>query len=208
LLGFLISTPSGQWIDQPGGVFVRRTDQYSSDDWQRLEAAATVVVSDAGGTLEEQIARGTPPVTAGAALKTTRAPSASRGTPGRRPTPDLLQFNGTGGFTRDGREYISLVSPEAPPPAPWSNVLANPQFGSVVTESSLGGTWRENAHEWRLTPWSNDPVSDHAGEAVYVRDDETGEYFSPTPLPASGGRGYLRRHGFGYSVWATSALEL
>jgi cellobiose phosphorylase len=86
-------------------------------------------------------------------------------------------------------------------PAPWVNVLANRRFGTVVSESGGAYTWSENAQLFRLTPWKNDPVTDASGEALYVRDEETGHFWSPTPLPAGGGSGYLSRHGFGYSIF-------
>jgi cellobiose phosphorylase len=86
-------------------------------------------------------------------------------------------------------------------PAPWVNVLANARFGTVVSESGGAYTWLENSHEFRLTPWNNDPVSDVSGEAFYIRDDETGEFWSPCPLPARGRSPYVVRHGFGYSVF-------
>jgi cellobiose phosphorylase len=81
------------------------------------------------------------------------------------------------------------------------NVLANPYFGTVVSESGGAYTWCENAHSYRLTPWHNDPVSDASGEAFYLRDEEDGRFWSPTPLPAGGARPYTTRHGFGYSVF-------
>ena len=81
------------------------------------------------------------------------------------------------------------------------NVLANPHFGTVISESGLGCTWSENAHEFRLTPWHNDPVSDPSGEAFYLRDEESGHFWSPTPLPSRGPQAYVSRHGFGYSVF-------
>ena len=59
----------------------------------------------------------------------------------------------------------------------------------------------ENAHEFRLTPWCNDPVSDSGGEAFYLRDEERGHFWSPTPLPARGATPYVTRHGFGYTVF-------
>jgi cellobiose phosphorylase len=86
-------------------------------------------------------------------------------------------------------------------PAPWVNVLANPRFGTLISESGSSYTWLENSHEFRLTPWSNDPVTDISGEAFYIRDDETGEFWSPTPLPARGHAPYAIRHGFGYTVY-------
>ena len=86
-------------------------------------------------------------------------------------------------------------------PAPWVNVLANPTFGSVVSESGQAYTWSENAHEFRLTPWHNDPVTDPGGEAFYLRDEENGRFWSPAPLPRRGRQAYVSRHGFGYSVF-------
>ena len=86
-------------------------------------------------------------------------------------------------------------------PAPWVNVLANPHFGTVISESGSAYTWSENAHEFRLTPWDNDPVSDASGEAFYLRDEESGHFWSPTPLPSRGATPYVSRHGFGYSVF-------
>jgi len=86
-------------------------------------------------------------------------------------------------------------------PAPWANVLANPNLGSVISESGAAYTWTENAHEFRLTPWHNDPVSDESGEALYLRDEESGHFWSPAPLPRRGAGSYVTRHGFGYSVF-------
>ncbi|NBC46781.1 MAG: cyclic beta 1-2 glucan synthetase [Gammaproteobacteria bacterium] len=113
-----------------------------------------------------------------------------------------LQFdNGTGGFSADGREYVITTAPGQTTPAPWVNVLANAHFGSVVSASGGAYTWSENAHEFRLTPWHNDPVSDLHGEAFYLRDEVSGQVWSPTPLPAGGTTPYVSRHGFGYSVF-------
>ncbi|MEA3643243.1 MAG: glucoamylase family protein, partial [Lamprobacter sp.] len=113
-----------------------------------------------------------------------------------------LQFdNGTGGFSADGREYVITTAPGQTTPAPWVNVLANAHFGTVVSASGGAYTWSENAHEFRLTPWHNDPVSDVHGEAFYLRDEVSGQVWSPTPLPAGGTTPYVTRHGFGYSVF-------
>jgi cellobiose phosphorylase len=117
------------------------------------------------------------------------------------PRRDLIFFNGLGGFTPDGREYVITTAHGQVTPAPWVNVLANPHFGAVISESGVACTWSENAHEFRLTPWTNDPVSDSSGEAFYIRDEERGHFWSPTPLPSSGAMPYASRHGFGYSVF-------
>src|SRR5207244_1560747 len=90
-------------------------------------------------------------------------------------------------------EYIITTTQSQVTPAPWVNVLANTSFGTVVSESGMAYTWAENAHEYRLTPWGNDPVSDTGGEAYYLRDEETGHFWSPTPMTC--------RRGFGYSVF-------
>jgi cellobiose phosphorylase len=93
------------------------------------------------------------------------------------------------------------LEPGTTTPAPWSNVIASPHIGTIVSESGGGYTWVGNAHEFRLTPWHNDPVTDPTGEAFYIRDEETGAFWSPTPLPVPGRSGYDCRHGFGYSAF-------
>src|SRR4029079_14814092 len=109
--------------------------------------------------------------------------------------------NGLGGFAEDGREYVIVTSEGQVTPAPWVNVVANPNFGCLISENGPVYTWHENSHEFRLTPWHNDPVTDASGEALYVRDEETGQFWSPSPLPARGQNPYVARHGFGYSMF-------
>jgi cyclic beta-1,2-glucan synthetase len=100
----------------------------------------------------------------------------------------LIFDNGLGGFTRDGHEYVITLQPGQMTPAPWVNVLANPFFGTVISESGAAYTWVENSHEFRLTPWSDDPVQDTTGEAIYIRDEQTGQFWSPTPRPRAARR--------------------
>ena len=106
-----------------------------------------------------------------------------------------------GGFSSDGREYVIYLDPGKQPPAPWVNVVANPEFGFLVSESGSGTTWALNSGENRLTPWSNDPVTDRPGEALYLRDEETAEVWSPTPEPCGANAPYLVRHGAGYTIF-------
>src|SRR5664280_1915165 len=171
-----------QMLDKPGGIFVRRLEQIPGDDLVLLQSAARIV-------LEPLV-----PV-----LKTTRSGFAGLSAP--LPQRELIFQNGLGGFTRDGHEYVITLQPGQMTPAPWVNVLANPYFGTVISESGAAYTWVENSHEFRLTPWSNDPVQDTTGEAFYIRDEQTGQYWSPTPLPARGATPYVIRHGFGYTVF-------
>ncbi len=191
-------------IDRPGGVFVRRSDQMSDEDAVLMQTLARVIISDTAGTLAEQLERR---VRAEVPAPLVLARERKRvDTPVGLQTverPDLVAFNGFGGFTHDGREYVITTTRESRTPAPWVNVLANPYFGTVVSESGGAYTWCENAHGYRLTPWNNDPVSDASGEAMYIRDEEDGKYWSPTPLPATGSMPYTTRHGFGYSVFET-----
>ena len=114
--------------------------------------------------------------------------------------PDVEFFNGLGGFSVDGHEYVTILRDGQCTPAPWINVIANPQFGFQVSTEGSGCTWSGNSRENRLTPWSNDPVEDRSGEILYVRDDDTGKLFGPTALPFRHDTGvYVARHGRGYS---------
>jgi cyclic beta-1,2-glucan synthetase len=113
--------------------------------------------------------------------------------------PKLEFFNGTGGFDRDGREYVTVLRGGKTTPAPWINVVSNPTFGFQVSAEGSGHVWSENSRENQLTPWSNDPVCDPAGEAIYLQDLETGRVWTATALPVRGPGTYVARHGFGYS---------
>ena len=195
-------SPGQEIKDQPGGIFIRSSDQISNEDRVLFQTVARAVISDNQGTLEEQI-------TGRSRLKTMIpyfSPSkfpASVETSIPVPT-DLQFFNGYGGFSKDGTEYIIINKSSKSTPAPWINVLANPQFGSIISESGQSYTWIENAHEFRLTPWNNDPVTDLRGEVIYLRDEESGRFWSPTPLPCHSKSVYITRHGFGYSLFEHS----
>ncbi|MDA8212999.1 MAG: glycosyl transferase [Clostridia bacterium] len=111
----------------------------------------------------------------------------------------LLFYNGTGGFSQDGREYLLHLREGQHTPAPWINVIANTGFGFNITEVGSGYTWAENSRENKLTPWYNDPVTDLPGEVLYLRDEQTGDYWSITPMPVREKEDYIIRHGKGYS---------
>ncbi len=188
-----------QMLDKPGGIFVRRLEQIPHDDRVLLQAAARIVLDDEKGTLAEQLEHRSILEPSLPPLRTSRFRPMDVTPP--LPPRELIFGNGLGGFTRDGHEYVITLQPGQTTPAPWVNVLANPFFGTVISESGAAYTWVENSHEFRLTPWSNDPVQDGTGEAFYIRDDQTGQFWSPTPAPARGATPYVIRHGFGYSVF-------
>jgi cyclic beta-1,2-glucan synthetase len=205
ITGLIAAGIEAQVVERPGGIFLRRAEQISEEDRVLFESVARAVVSDKRGTLAEQISRKS--VTERRLDGRTSRWNAPRlrvvhpAPQAEPPRATLDFFNGIGGFSADGREYVITTSPVQATPAPWVNVLANPQFGSVISESGPGYTWSENAHEFRLTPWANDAVSEASGEAFYLRDEESGQFWSPTPMPCGGPTPYVTRHGFGYSVF-------
>jgi cyclic beta-1,2-glucan synthetase len=201
ILGLIASGIEALTIDRPGGIFVRQADQMSSEDRILLQAVARIVLSDSRGTLTEQLNRRIPPEIRMPQFYPTRPRDNALSTHIERVKEDLLLFNGLGAFTPDGAEYVITTRAGNTTPAPWVNVLANPAFGTVISESGQAYTWGENAHEFRLTPWNNDAVSDYSGEVFYLRDEESGRFWSPTPLPRRGRGSYVTRHGHGYSVF-------
>ena len=95
---------------------------------------------------------------------------------------------------------MTILGPGQSTPAPWINVIANPGFGFQVSAEGGGYAWSVNSREHQLTPWSNDPVTDRPGQAFYLRDEETGDLWSPTALPIRDEAAtYVARHGWGYS---------
>ena len=181
-----------------GNIFLLRADLVSAQERALLQTAARAVLLSRRGTLFEQVTRsrrteaGVPPVSR------PLRPGKPLDVP--LPLPDLEFFNGLGGFAENGREYVTVLEEGLHTPAPWINVIANPSFGFLVSESGSGHTWSLNSRENQLTPWSNDPVTDPPGEAIYIRDESTGEVWSPTALPVRDETAsYVARHGQGYS---------
>ena len=202
--------PAGPLLGKPGGVFVLAAGQVPADDAVLLKAAARVVLGG-GPRLAGRATRAADrnPSVLPPALAATASPVPSEPARPAAPPEGLLFWNGLGGFTPDGREYVIVIDAVPTlPPAPWTNVLANPGFGCLVTEAGLGYTWAGNSQMNRLTPWSNDPVSDPPGEVVYLRDEETGEVWTPTPLPRGAGAAVTVRHGQGYTRYTRQSHGL
>jgi cyclic beta-1,2-glucan synthetase len=193
---------NSSWKDIPGNLFVLRSDLMSTEERTLLRSVARVVLSGRDGTLSEQLSR------------TRRAPLAPPRKPPRLSSPRIdaqtkLDFyNGVGGFSSDGTEYVITMNEETWTPAPWINVLANPTFGCLVSESGAGYTYSLNSRENQLTPWSNDFVSDTPGEVFYIRDETNGTYWTPTALPVRGRGTYTVRHGQGYSTFEHTSEDI
>ena len=97
------------------------------------------------------------------------APSPQRaGAPGQAPEGEFDAKSGAFRFEITANQQLSR---------PWINVLANPGFGTQVSESGAGYSWAGNSQQHKLTVWSNDPVSDPGGEVFWLQNLQTKALF-------------------------------
>ena len=193
-----------QHLNTQGAIHTLRSDLMPPEVRAMLVAAADVILNASRGNLGQQLD----------ALAVSR-PQLVKPVLRLPPQPmrqtavtPLEYFNGLGGFARDGREYVTVLQNGQTTPAPWINVIANPSFGFGVSAEGSGATWSENSRENQLTPWSNDSVTDPAGEAFYLHDMDTHQIWTPTALPVRTQGQYLCRHGFGYSVFEHTSSDI
>jgi cyclic beta-1,2-glucan synthetase len=184
-----------------GRVFLLAGDSMPLPSRELLQCAARAIFTARCGSLGEQLAQ---VAELDAAPPRQRLRSENTVEPAHalapQTVPTLEFFNGFGGFAAAGREYLVVLEAGRWTPAPWINVIANPQFGTLVSTDGAGSTWSINAQQNQLTPWSNDPVSNAPAEAIYIRDEDSGDLWSATPLPIRDPtHPYIIRHGFGYS---------
>ena len=201
IMGLISISTEADTLGRPGGVFVMRADQITDEAKTLMQAAARAIFTDGRGTFEDQLERRGVSLGSVPLLTTIQSSRGENYDAVEFTGRDLIFFNGLAGFTQDGREYIIRIAPGQATPAPWCNVIANPHFGTVISECGGAYTWGENSQQFRISPWYNDPVSDASGEAMYIRDEESGQFWSPAALPARGQTPYICRHGFGYSVF-------
>ena len=187
-------------IDKPGGVFVRQTDHMKEEDINTFIAMASLVIRGDSGSLEGQIRTRTQYILPRAARRIS-SPRYTYVHPPLFPKDELTFYNGIGGFWQNGEEYIIQLKSGEYTPMPWSNIIANEDFGTLVTEQGSCYTWYKNSRENKLTRWSNDPIIDPPGEVIYLRDDETGDAWTITPSPIRNGEDYVVRHGQGYTIF-------
>jgi cyclic beta-1,2-glucan synthetase len=203
LTAVLDDGPWDTWKDRPGGAYLLRSDRLPPADRRLLEAVAVAVLRGSAGDLRAQLERPDavrPGRVRLAPALAPRGPAVGDG----GPPPTMTLPNGLGGFTQAGRTYAVVLDADAHTPAPWANVIANPGFGTIVTASGAAHTWAGNSRENRLTPFANDPVSDPTAEALFIRDDDTGERWTATPgplRPPTPGRSVVR-HSAGITSFA------
>jgi cyclic beta-1,2-glucan synthetase len=168
-----------------------------------LRTAARVILSAGRGPLAEQLAKAgeAAPVQRQQRENTQSKPDDESIAPSglAAQTGSLEYFNGLGGFDSATNEYVILLEEGQWTPAPWVNVIANPDFGVLVSAEGCGSSWSLNAQQNQITPWCNDPVSNTPAEIIYLRDEKSGDLWSATPLPIRERSAYVTRHGFGYT---------
>jgi len=186
-------------VDQPGGVYLRSATKISKEELITLQAAARMVLVASRGTLRQQLGATTPvtvkPQLLSPGQQFKEEPSAPLA------FLELKYFNGLGGFTEDGKEFVTYLGPDQQTPLPWINVMGNSKFGALVSEAGADCVWGSNSQNDRLTPWFNDPISDPPGTAIYIRDEDIGAVWSPTPQPIRESDAYRARHGQGYTTF-------
>ena len=211
LNGLLQEPRWARWRDATGGLFLLRSDGLPDADRRLLGAAARVVLRGELGALSPQLHRLAP------WLYETQTISPIQPLPAPAPAatpvaiPPLVMENGTGGFTTDGREYVVVLEGDRETPLPWSNVIANAEFGTIVSHSGAAFSWSGNSRQNRLTPFANDPVTDPTGEAIYLRDERSGAVWGATPAPMPrrrDGSRWIVRHGAGVTRYEHATADI
>jgi len=209
LTALLDNGPWRAWNHQPGGAYLLRADRMGEAERLLLAAVARAVLSGDRGDLSAQLEHAYAywPEPEPPDLVPSRHAEAQAASDPGLDLPPVVLANGLGGFGDGGRDYVVHLEGDAETPLPWANVIANPGFGTIVTAAGSAQTWAGNSRENRLSPFANDAVSDPTAEALFVRDDETGEAWCPTPGPMRRGAAsrILVRHTAGRTLFSRIA---
>ncbi|MEO6137740.1 MAG: glycosyl transferase family 36 [Luteimonas sp.] len=191
-----LAKPSMPIGDAKPAVFVVRDQGLGASTRAALFTSARVLLTDTNGSLAAQLeAQAGEPI----AIESDAGHQATRAEADALQRPALQFDNGIGGFSEDGRSFVTILSDGMSTPMPWTNVIANPNFGFTATASGSGYTWSGNSQKNTQTPWRNDPVSDAPVDVIYVRDEDSGALWTPTALPIRDCGDYIAHHGKGFS---------
>ena len=209
----LIKSMSSNLIDKKGGIFLRTSQQISSEEKILLQSVAKVILDGHDGLLETILSDiendSFEPIKVNTLPQRTAEKTSPKMFEDNTINSKELEFKTAfGGFSNDGKSYFIKSDEKNFPPLPWSNVIAQKEFGTLITDSGAGYTWSGNSRENRITPWSNDYISDPLSEVIYIRDVETGNYWSPTPQPVNTDTEYTIEHSYGYSAFVSTYKSL
>ncbi|MFI0609272.1 MAG: GH36-type glycosyl hydrolase domain-containing protein [Anaerolineae bacterium] len=182
-LAHLLDTgPWNAWQGVAGGVFLLRAENLREAEIILLQTAARAVLEAELGQQMDHVEQ-EPALSAESLVAGPPRVADAPGAPAALEPPELVMANGLGGFDADSADYVLVLDGDRETPLPWANVLANPDFGTIVTASGAAFTWAGNSREQRLTPFANDPITDASAEAIFLRDEDSGTVWGATPGP-------------------------
>lgn len=198
IINDIVEGSSGKYLmGKEGGVYIRNASNMPKEDIFLLYSTSRIVLKGGAGPFEKQLKN--------RKLEFyTRKTNKSRDSMtqvGNLNRENLLFFNEYGGFNNEENEYIINVSNNFYTPAPWINVISNDKFGFIISERGGGYVWAENSRENKISPWSNDPVSDEPYEIIYLKDMDNGDLWTITPEPVGFKSLCKVRHGWGYTIF-------
>jgi cyclic beta-1,2-glucan synthetase len=187
-------------VDKPGGIYLRDSAYINKGDQILFETIARIIIDSQLGRFEDTFD-----------LVSRSDYEQSSYEFERKPTKQNFSVDkaaNLSGFSPDGSEYVINFADGEIPPYPWSNVVASPKFGTLLTSTGLGYTWANNSQLNRITTWSNDPVTEKPGEIIFVRTDNNDGWWSATPLPVNNLGQYSVSHGWGYTSYSLKTKDM
>lgn len=186
-------------INTNGGIFLLDADKLTREDLNLIYTVAHAILVAERGNLSQQLAMPRRTTSVQSLLKVNNQITEEPSPP--LPFLQLLFFNGIGGFTQDGKEYAIFYEHGKTNLAPWINVICNKNFGFLASGHGLGMTWNTNSQSNRLSPWSNDSTLNPISDICYIRDEESGKFWTVAASPILENDPFRTRHGHGYTVY-------